>query len=164
MNWLTERGKCWAAGVLLVLLLICWKLLCLISYKLWYLTCWKLLYFYWTRVYFRVWNTRRVRITRRVRVRNEFLTRLLSRVTRWNRFWPGGCGYGWPVPIGYVPVAIPSPVRLARYTHSPPPLQMSCTTCLYVLVCGTNLTLFRLEMKIFWMSHRMCWKDVGRGF
>ena len=27
-----------------------------------------------------------------------------------------------------------------------------------------NKALFRLEMKIFWVSHRMCRKDVGRGF
>ena len=27
-----------------------------------------------------------------------------------------------------------------------------------------TMALFRLKMKIFWMSHRMCRKDVGRGF
>jgi len=27
-----------------------------------------------------------------------------------------------------------------------------------------NKVLFRLKMKKFWMSHRICRKDVGRGF
>jgi len=32
------------------------------------------------------------------------------------------------------------------------------------LLLQASKVLFRLEMKIFWASYRMCRKDVGRGF
>jgi len=35
-----------------------------------------------------------------------------------------------------------------------------CSQKVYTLCLG----LFRLEIKIFWVSHRMCRKDIGRGF
>jgi hypothetical protein len=47
---------------------------------------------------------RTVEFTRRVRVWNYFPTRVHSRVTRRVKFSPNG--YGWALPIGYVPVAI----------------------------------------------------------
>ena len=73
-----------------------------------------MIYFLWEcliylcnfRVGFRVWVTRRVRITRRVRVWKYFPTHVWVRVTRRVKFIPCGCGYGWPLPVGYVPVAI----------------------------------------------------------
>ena len=55
-----------------------------------------------------MWVTRRVKITRRVWVWNHFLTRMRVRVTRRVKFNPNGYGYGWPLPDGYIPVAIPS--------------------------------------------------------
>ena len=59
-----------------------------------------------SRVCLRVWVTRRVQITRRVRVWKYFPTRVRVRVTRRIKFTPCGCGYGWPLPVGFVPVAI----------------------------------------------------------
>jgi hypothetical protein len=53
---------------------------------------------YWVRV------TRRVRINRRVRVWNYFFIRMRVRVTRRVKFC--GYGYGWALPVGYVPVVI----------------------------------------------------------
>ena len=73
-----------------------------------------MIYFLWKcliylcnfQVGFRVWVTRRVRITLRVRVWKYFPTHVWVRVTRRVKFIPCGCGYGWPLPVGYVPVAI----------------------------------------------------------
>jgi hypothetical protein len=59
-----------------------------------------------SRVCCRVRVTRRVEFTRRVQVWNYFPTRVHSRVTRRVKFSPNGYGYGWALPIGYVPVAI----------------------------------------------------------
>jgi hypothetical protein len=70
--------------------------------------CDKVRLFMQSRVCCRVRVTRRVEFTRRVRVWNYFPTRVHSRVTRWVKLSPNGYGYGWALPIGYVPVAIVS--------------------------------------------------------
>jgi hypothetical protein len=78
-----------------------------------------------SRVCCRVRVTRRVEFTRQVRVWNYFPTRVHSRVTRRVKFSPNG--YGWALPIGYVPVAIvtpdasvPSPSKQTSGPPSPP--------------------------------------------
>jgi hypothetical protein len=78
-----------------------------------------------SRVCCRVRVTRRVEFTRRVRVWNYFPTRVHLRVTRRVKFSPNGYGYGWALPIGYVPVAISTlypffwEVLLPQYLQGP---------------------------------------------
>ena len=79
-----------------------------------YFSCECLIFICNTRVWFRVWVTRRVKITRRVWVWNHFLTRMRVRVTRRVKFNPNGYGYGWSLPVGFIPVAIPSADSGAR--------------------------------------------------
>jgi hypothetical protein len=89
----------------------------LIMFVSMFVTCWKLRMIYFCmwlfdflgnfRVCYRVRVTRRVRITRRVQVWNYFFTRIRVRVTRQVKFC--GYGYGWALPVGYVPVAILRP-------------------------------------------------------
>jgi len=55
-----------------------------------------------------------------------FYTRVRVRVSRWIKFRPHGCGYGWPLPVGYVSIAI-----LTLISLSPIPSSLSTTAGLH---------------------------------
>jgi hypothetical protein len=83
------------------------------------------------RVCYRVRIIRRMRITRRVRVWSYFFTCMQIRVTRRVKFCRCGYGYGWTLPVGYVPVAILRPTTITEQLCQNRPKQLTFKgTCL----------------------------------